>query len=158
MHLEYNFIFSFYCKHRGGADKIMGSFKFQSNLNFRDIDSAFLRRFERKILIDVPTIQERQSIIKQFLPCARRWRADDMEELALLAENFTGDDIRVAIKEAKMILIRKKIRSENFVANNEDIDDDVETHHLKEAFKQVKLNSESDINKHRLWNSSFVKN
>jgi katanin p60 ATPase-containing subunit A1 len=95
--------------------------------------------------------------MKQFLPNARRWREEDMEELAMLAENFTGDDIRVAIKEAKMMLIRKKIRSGNFTANAEEIDD-VEIHHLKEAFKQVKVNPELDINKHRQWNSSFVKN
>jgi hypothetical protein len=54
-------------------------------------------------------------------------------------------------------LIRKKIRSGNFTANAEEIDD-VEIHHLKEAFKQVKVNPELDINKHRQWNSSFVKN
>lgn len=80
-----------------------------------------------------------------------------MEELANLSENFTGDDIRVAQKEAKMMLIRKKIRCGNFTVNSEEIDD-VEIHHLKEAFKQVKLNPENDINKHRQWNSSFVKN
>lgn len=77
--------------------------------------------------------------------------------MAHLAENFTGDDIRVAIKEAKMMLIRKKIRCENFILKTDEIDD-VEVHHLKEAFKQVKLNPENDINKHRQWNSSFVKN
>lgn len=77
--------------------------------------------------------------------------------MANIAENFTGDDIRVAIKEAKMMLIRKKIRCGNFTASSEEIDD-VEVHHLKEAFKQVKLNPENDIIKHRQWNSSFVKN
>lgn len=80
-----------------------------------------------------------------------------MEELSLQAENFTGDDIRVAIKEAKMLLIRKKIRCGNITANAEEIDD-VEIHHLKEAFKQVKVNSVNDIEKHRQWSSSFVKN
>ena len=79
-----------------------------------------------------------------------------MEELALSAENFTGDDIRVAVKEANMTIIRKKIRNGNFTMS--DCAEDVEIHHLKEALKHVKVNPENDINKHRHWNSSFVKN
>lgn len=78
-----------------------------------------------------------------------------MEELTMYAENFTGDDIRVAIKEAKMMIIRKKIRNGNLTADTSS-NDEVEVHHLKEALKHVKVNSESEINKHRQWNSSFV--
>lgn len=129
---------------------------FLPSFHYRDIDSAFLRRFERKILIDVPTLRERQNLIKVLHPHARSWRADDMEELALSAENFTGDDIRVAVKEANMMIIRKKIRNGNFATNESA--EDVEIHHLKEALKHVKVNPENDINKHRQWNSSFVKN
>lgn len=141
----------------GMTNYIVGLNSLYSNYFLRDIDSAFLRRFERKILIDTPTLHERQKIIKQFLPCANRWRDEDIEELANLAENFTGDDIRISIKEAKFVLIRKRIRSGNLSTNSKEIEE-VEVHHLKEAFKQVKLNSENDINKHRKWNSSFVKN
>ncbi|KAG5672950.1 hypothetical protein PVAND_003037 [Polypedilum vanderplanki] len=119
-----------------------------------DIDTAFLRRFERKIHIDVPTMNERQNLIKHFLPSSQKWRLDELEELAMLSENFTGDDIRVAIKEANMMIIRKKIRSENF---SNSIDMDIECHHLKEALKHVKPNPENDINKHRQWISTFCK-
>lgn len=79
-----------------------------------------------------------------------------MEELALCCENFTGDDIRVGIKEAKMMIIRKKIRNGNFTASEDA--EDVEIHHLKEALKHVKVNPENDIGKHRQWNANFVKN
>lgn len=122
---------------------------------YRDIDSAFLRRFERKILIDVPTLHERQNLIKKLLPHSQKWRSECMEEIALCTENFTGDDIRVAVKEAKMMIIRKKIRNGNFCAS---VEEDIEIHHLKEAFEHVKVNPENDINRHRQWNSSFVKN
>lgn len=103
----------------------------------------------------MPTLQERQNLIKFFLPNAIQWRNEDLEELALLSENFTGDDIRVAIKEANMMIIRKKIRNENFT--NLSTEMDIECHHLKEAFKHIKPNLENDINKHRQWISSFVK-
>lgn len=102
----------------------------------------------------MPTVQERQNLIKKYLPSSLQWHEDDLEELALLSENFTGDDIRVAIKEANMMIIRKKIHNENFTTHNEM---DIECHHLKEAFKYIKPNPENDIIKHRQWMSSFVK-
>lgn len=85
------------------------------------------------------------------------WREEEIDELALCSENFTGDDIRVAIKEANMMIIRKKIRNkvgEN-VTNFSELD--VEFHHLKDSLKQIKPNPENDIIKHRQWNSSCGK-
>lgn len=123
----------------------------------REIDQAFLRRFERKILIDVPSFTERQNLIKHFLPPSQYWRDEDMEELALLCENFTGDDIRVAIKEANMMIIRKKILNKANERLSSFSDLDVEFHHLKDSLKQIKPNPENDIIKQRQWNSSCGK-
>lgn len=123
---------------------------------FREIDQAFLRRFERKILIDVPSFSERQTLIKHFLPASQYWRDEDLDELALVSENFTGDDIRVAIKEANMMIIRKKIR--NTCGEASDFSDmDVEFHHLKDALKRIKPNPENDIVKQRQWSSNCSK-
>lgn len=129
---------------------------YDGNYFLREIDQAFLRRFERKILIDIPSFDDRQILIKHFLPSSQRWRDEDLQELALLSENFTGDDIRVAIKEANMMIIRKNIRNkckETLSALNLE----VEFHHLKDSLKQIKPNSESDINKHRQWVNNHVK-
>jgi katanin p60 ATPase-containing subunit A1 len=123
----------------------------------REIDQAFLRRFERKLLIDVPSFNERKNLIKHFLPCAQYWREDDLDELALSTENFTGDDIRVAVKEANMMIIRKKIRNKAGETVSTASELDVEFHHLKDSLKQIKPNSESDIVKQRQWNSSCGK-
>lgn len=124
---------------------------------FRDIDQAFLRRFERKILIDVPSLHERENLIRTFLPVTQYWRNEDVEELAILSENFTGDDIRVAVKEANMTIIRKKISNEQIDGLSSFNDFDVEFHHLKDSLKQIKPNTENEIIKHRKWNSSFAK-
>ena len=123
----------------------------------REIDQAFLRRFERKILIDIPSFTERQTLIKHFLPSTQQWRKEDLEEVALLTENFTGDDIRVAIKEANMMIIRKKIRNKASEIISSLSDLDVEFHHLKDSIKQIKPNTENDIKKHRQWDSSCAK-
>lgn len=75
-----------------------------------EIDSAFLRRFERKILIDVPNTESRMDLVQQNLPKGNTWSKMDCREIAELTENYTGDDIRVAFKEATMIVIRDKIK------------------------------------------------
>lgn len=76
-----------------------------------EIDSAFLRRFERKILIDVPKFEERKDLIKQYLPAAEQWSEMELNDLADCTDNFTGDDIRVGVKESNMMLIRNRISS-----------------------------------------------
>lgn len=80
-----------------------------------------------------------------------------MEELALLSENFTCDDIRVAIKEANMMIIRKKILNSGSEKPSTFSDLDVEFHHLRDALKQIKPNSKNDIVRQRQWNSSCGK-
>lgn len=120
----------------------------------REIDQAFLRRFEKKILVDVPTFSERLNLIKHFLPPTQYWREDELDELAEMSKNFTGDDIRVAVKEAKMMIVRKAIQS------REDchlVDVDVEIHHLRDSLKQIKPNPENDVLKQRQWSSNSGK-
>lgn len=121
----------------------------------RDIDQAFLRRFEKKILVDVPGFSERLNLVKHFLPPSQYWREDELDELAEISTNFTGDDIRVAVKEAKMMIVRKAIRSRDEMTSCVDVD--VEIHHLKDALKQIKPNPENDILKQRQWSSNTGK-
>lgn len=80
-----------------------------------------------------------------------------MEELALCSENFTGDDIRVAVKEANMVIIRKKILNRANEKLTSVSEMDVEFHHLKDALKQIKTNPENDVVKQRQWNASCGK-
>lgn len=80
-----------------------------------------------------------------------------MVELALISENFTGDDIRVAIKEANMMIIRKKICNKKGEKLSGCSDLDVEFHHLRDSLKQIKPNPENDIAKQRQWNSNCAK-
>lgn len=121
----------------------------------REIDQAFLRRFEKKILVDVPGFSERINLVKHFLPPSQYWREDELDELAEMTKNFTGDDIRVSVKEAKMMIVRKAIRSREDCGSYVDVD--VEIHHLKDAVKQIKPNPENDILKQRQWSSNSGK-
>ncbi|EAT39495.1 AAEL008715-PA [Aedes aegypti] len=74
-----------------------------------DIDPAFLRRFEKKILIDVPNVEGRMAIVHELLPVTMKWDRKQLEEISKRTENFTGDEIRIACKEASMMMVREKI-------------------------------------------------
>lgn len=95
--------------------------------------------------------------MKHFLPLTQLWREEDLQELALLSENFTGDDIRAGIKEANMMIIRKRIQNKSSETLSGSSNSDVEFHHLKDSLKQIKANPESDIIKHRQWSSNCAK-
>lgn len=118
-----------------------------------EIDSAFLRRFERKILIDVPDFEGRVQLIKQYIPCSVGWTDTEIRDIAEVTENYTGDDIRVAIKEANMMEIRRKFTCRSEIIKSGDIT--VEAWQLKESLKSVKQSPISDILKHRQFNKNF---
>lgn len=61
------------------------------------------------MLFGLPDSSARIDIIKQLLPKSQPWPPSDLLELSELALDFTGDDIRVACKEASMKMVRNAI-------------------------------------------------
>lgn len=59
----------------------------------------------------LPDSSARIDIIKQLLPKSQNWQKSELLELSELALDFTGDDIRVACKEASMKMVRNAIES-----------------------------------------------
>lgn len=87
-------------------------------LTSREIDPAFLRRFERKLMLGLPDSSTRVEMIRQLLPAEvmnnkahHQWSTAVLQELAELSEGFSGDELRIAFKEASMHLIRQAISS-----------------------------------------------
>lgn len=76
---------------------------------FREIDVAFLRRFERKILVDLPKPKDRVLIIQHFLPESQNWTSDEKNELSEITVGLTGADIKIACKAASLKKIQKAI-------------------------------------------------
>lgn len=80
-----------------------------------DQDSAALRRFQRKILIDVPNLDERALLIQsQLTNIKNNLQMKDIEKLARLLENYSNSDIMAVMKEACMEPLRRI--SGNFMA------------------------------------------
>lgn len=118
----------------------------------REIDEAFLRRFERKILIDLPNDENRSNIINQLLPCTKSWPSTKMTQLIESSGGFTGADLKVACKEASMIQIRYKMQS-----NHKSMDKVIEVtfDDLLASIKQIKPSMMASAEKHRQWQSKY---
>lgn len=75
-----------------------------------DLDAAFLRRFERKVLLGLPDAAARQQIYARLR--AKTVPAQTSDEIGDATREFSGDDIRIAYKAAAMRKIRECVPGE----------------------------------------------
>lgn len=116
-----------------------------------EIDPAFLRRFERKILIDLPESKDRIGIILGFIPFAKNWCHNKLTELSKMSDGFTGDELRIACKETSMMEVRRAVMNKN--TKNKNPNQKIEDFFF--AVKQINPSSKQIIEKHREWNKKF---
>merc|ERR1712054_38346 len=63
-----------------------------SNLPW-DLDSAMLRRLEKRILVDLPSLEAREAMLQKYLPPGFA-EGLDYAKVASLTEHWSGSDIR----------------------------------------------------------------
>lgn len=114
----------------------------------REIDEAFLRRLERKILIDLPNEENRGKIINQLLPNTKLWSVNKIKQLIEMSDDFTGADLKIACKEASMKQIRNKLKSNKHSLNEVF---EVTFEDLLASIKQIKPSMTASAAKHRQW-------
>lgn len=109
-----------------------------------------MRRFERKILIDLPNDENRRNIINQLVPITKEWSVSRMNQLIEACDGFTGADLKIACKEASMIQIRNKLR-----LNNKSIHKvpEIGFEDLLASIEQIKPLMAASAAKHRQWHS-----
>lgn len=76
-----------------------------SNLPW-DLDSAMLRRLEKRILVNLPTAEAREAMFQAYLPEGFA-SSLDYGRLAGLTEEWSGSDLRLLCKEAAMHPLRR---------------------------------------------------
>ncbi|GLV38274.1 uncharacterized protein CBL_12922 [Carabus blaptoides fortunei] len=81
-----------------------------SNLPW-EIDAAILRRFEKKVYVDVPNLEARRAMFKKYLQLSNEdcYSAEDLDRFSSQTGTFSGNDIRLVCKEAKMKVVRRRI-------------------------------------------------
>ncbi|CAI2367022.1 unnamed protein product [Moneuplotes crassus] len=92
-----------------------------SNLPW-ELDSALLRRLEKRILIPLPELEARKALIHLLVPPTKSENLDYFEIAALL-DGYSGSDIRLVCKEAAMKPLRRLMdRIENVDTDTDDFD------------------------------------
>lgn len=109
--------------------------------------SKLLRRFERRILVDLPDHEDRMNIIQHYLPEFGGWMPDIRDELAAITDNFTGAEIKIACKEASLDRVRQII-AENTAKHSSNA---VRVGQLKRALQNVTPSMLSTVERHREW-------
>ncbi|MHA1729364.1 MAG: AAA family ATPase [Promethearchaeota archaeon] len=71
-----------------------------------DIDSAFLRRLQRKIYVPLPDFESRSAILKYHSRGVEGTENIDFDKLSELTEGYSGSDIEILCREAIMHPIR----------------------------------------------------
>eukprot|EP00371_Babesia_bovis_P000901 XP_001609548.1 ATPase, AAA family [Babesia bovis T2Bo] len=72
------------------------------------LDSAIIRRFDRRIYIPLPDLQARRQLLELSLKsCEHELTSDDLDELAQCTEGYSGSDVNVVVRDARMQPLRK---------------------------------------------------
>ena len=70
-----------------------------------DLDWAFIRRFQKRILVPLPDHHTRLMMLKLYTSSLQIAQDVDLHELARLSEGFSGSDIRDVCQSAQLKLI-----------------------------------------------------
>ncbi|KAJ8941953.1 hypothetical protein NQ318_013289 [Aromia moschata] len=78
-----------------------------------DLDPALLRRFEKRILVELPDEGRRQEIFRHHLGRSHCLDDEDFRKVAVKTEGFSGSDLRTLCKEVAMRVVREEISQMN---------------------------------------------
>lgn len=81
-----------------------------------DLDTAMLRRLEKRVLVTLPTAEARSDMFRRLLPTLPN--ESDYDACAALTENMSGADIDVVCREAMMRPVRQLIEQLEAAGNS----------------------------------------
>ncbi|KAF3650813.1 SLAC1, putative isoform 1 [Capsicum annuum] len=77
-----------------------------------DLDEAIIRRFERRIMVGLPSVENREMIMKTLLAKERVDEGLDFKELAAMTEGYSGSDLKNLCTTAAYRPVRELIQQE----------------------------------------------
>ncbi|CAI9094208.1 OLC1v1029902C1 [Oldenlandia corymbosa var. corymbosa] len=78
-----------------------------------DLDEAIIRRFERRIMVGLPSAENREMIIKTLLAKEKVDANLDFKELATMTEGYSGSDLKNLCTTAAYRPVRELIQQES---------------------------------------------
>ncbi|MHA1604299.1 MAG: ATP-binding protein [Candidatus Freyarchaeota archaeon] len=120
-----------------------------------EIDSAFRRRFEKRIYVPLPDHPARRKIFEVHTKDVELDRSVDFDELARLSEGYSGADISVVCREALMMPIRE-LRDQGKIDDPSARPRPVTRKDFLDAFEKIKPSvSKEEIERHLKWAAEF---
>ncbi|KAG5155631.1 hypothetical protein JHK82_013600 [Glycine max] len=77
-----------------------------------DLDEAIIRRFERRIMVELPSVENREKILRTLLAKEKVDNELDFKELATMTEGYTGSDLKNLCTTAAYRPVRELIQQE----------------------------------------------
>ncbi|KAJ6798091.1 spastin-like isoform X4 [Iris pallida] len=77
-----------------------------------DLDEAIIRRFERRIMVGLPTLESRELILRTILSKEKVEECLDYKELATITEGYSGSDLKNVCMTAAYRPVRELIQKE----------------------------------------------
>lgn len=121
-----------------------------------DIDSAFLRRLERKIYVPLPDSDSRKSILKYHSRDVDGVESIDFDELSNLTDGYSGSDIEILCREAIMRPIRDLDKGGDLGKKGKIIVRPVVVDDFLSSLKKIKATvSQKELDKFTEWVEEF---
>nr|CAD7393070.1 unnamed protein product [Timema cristinae] len=125
-----------------------------------DIDEAFRRRFEKRVLIPLPNDDTRSALLKLCLEGVTVDSKLDTNVIADKLDGYTGSDITNVCRDAAMMSMRRKISgrspSEIKKIKKEDVDLPVTMKDFEDALARCKKSvSLNDVSRYEAWMDEF---
>ncbi|KAK2193721.1 hypothetical protein NP493_7g01027 [Ridgeia piscesae] len=137
-----------------------------SNLPW-ELDHAMLRRLEKRILVDLPSLDARCAMFKHHLPPTvntamqnglQLYSCIDYEYVAKMTEHYSGSDIRLVCKEAAMRPVRKIFAALDNHSEGEDLHinlERIETNDIEVALQHTKPSARAHKDKYLSWQRDY---
>ncbi|KAL8150408.1 hypothetical protein V2J09_020216 [Rumex salicifolius] len=77
-----------------------------------DLDEAIIRRFERRIMVGLPSVENREMILKTLLAKEKAEIGLDFKEIARMTEGYSGSDLKNLCTTAAYRPVRELIQQE----------------------------------------------
>ncbi|XP_027340718.1 putative cell division cycle ATPase [Abrus precatorius] len=112
-----------------------------------DLDEAIIRRFERRIMVGLPSVENREKILRTLLAKEKVDSELDFKELATMTEGYTGSDLKNLCTTAAYRPVRELIQQERLKSldkkqkaaegKNEDVQDSEEVQSIDAEEERV---------------------
>lgn len=103
-----------------------------------NLDTAILRRFEKRIFVDLPSEENRRELLSHYIKQPHSLQKEEFQHLAERTENFSGSDIKTLGKEAAMSIIRESIKNINKDTNNGIVLRKITYNDMQKALESIK--------------------